>query len=88
MKYIPDETGYKSTNYSSDICKYWCMFNYVASKDRYLKHYDSWAVYHPAQAGPVFNWCEDNVQHEWAYWGGKFYFKVESDAVLFTLRWS
>ena len=36
----------------------------------------------------VFKWCKANCQGEFVMFGGKYYFKQDSDATMFSLRWS
>ena len=63
----------------------WCLVNYVASVNKNITHYDSWAEYSPAVAAKLFEWCLDNCAGDWTQFAGKFYFSEESDAMMFTL---
>jgi len=88
MKLVLNSTGYDSVNIDDTRINSWLMFNYVRARDPLHLHYDSWAVYHPDEALPVFEWCENNVQGKCAYHGGKFYFESADDYVMFVLNWA
>lgn len=88
MKFIPTIDGYQSTNWTREISREWNHINYIASTgDHLLQHWDSWALWNEQQAILIFDWCAENIQDDWAYSGGEFYFKNKNDALLFALRW-
>ena len=35
----------------------------------------------------ICEWCKKSCHGHWTMFGGQFYFKNESDATLFSLRW-
>lgn len=36
----------------------------------------------------IFEWCKKSCQAEWVMAGGRFYFKEDKDATMFSLRWA
>ena len=89
MKIKLSKNGYDSVNRQQAKQENWIEFNLIKSRgDGHLHHYDSWAIYCPDEANLVFDWCEENINNDWAYWAGKFYFKDDKDYFVFVLRWA
>lgn len=92
MKIKLDHNGFRSTNYFIAKEEQWDEFNYILASSlkedgTHLSHYDGWAIY-AREAKVIFAWCEKNIKSEWAYAGGKFYFKLQQDYVMFALKWA
>ena len=78
---------HQSTNIQQAFNGKWIECNYIWAKSGQVIHYDSWAAYNLDMFNKIRDWCDINIQSDWAYRAGKFYFEDEQDAVLFSLVW-
>jgi hypothetical protein len=80
--------------YSNQLCQVslraieegWTKINLVELIYEDLKHYEAWRCY-DERAPKILEWCAEQSQDKWCEFAGKFYFKNEQDAIMFTLRW-
>ena len=64
----------------------WTKISYDELDTDSIRNYSSWVAHDP-NSKMILEWCEKTCSNEWAEFAGKFFFKDEQDAIMFSLKW-